>query len=173
MSTDNTYIGPPLYHVIVTGSRPAKDSQGHYVAMPEENINFIKDVLNKLDKRSYAALYHGAAAGVDTVVDDYAFNNGIRVKQFPAYWYDPLKKGVDKRAGLFRNEKMVLAAKDAAHNKNSEHVIALAFYSTPTLEQSRGTNHCFEFAKKQGFACYAYQLPILSVTPTPLDQHPF
>lgn len=168
------------YHVVVTGSRPDKrGASNHFEPMPEENIEFITSVLKRLDTGSYAALYHGMAKGVDTVVDDYAFRNNIRVRQFPAYWFDPTKeRNYDKRAGLFRNEAMVRAAKDAVFNKPDETVVVLAFYNTPTIEESRGTNHCFTYAQKAGLNVQSFQLPVLKgqpVTPnlTPSDTHPF
>lgn len=166
------------YHVIVTGSRPTKKGN-HFEAMPEENIKFIESVLKKLDVNSYVALYHGMAKGVDTVVDDYAFRNNIRVRQFPAYWFDPTKeRNYDPRAGYFRNEHMVRAAKDAVYNKQDEQALLLAFHNTPTIQESRGTNHCFEFAKKTGLQTYAYQLPVLKTVTaneqlTPGEAAPF
>lgn len=166
------------YHVVVTGSRPAKKGgSNHFEPMPEENIKFIEETLKRLDSGSYAALYHGMAKGVDTVVDDYAFRNNIRVRQFPAYWFDPTKdRNYDPRAGYFRNEHMVRAAKDAVYNKENEQVIVLAFYNTPKIEDSLGTNHCRTYAQKAGLSTYSYQLPVLintSRTETTENTHPF
>lgn len=156
------------FHVIVTGSRPTKNGN-KFEAMPEENIKFINATLSRLQTGNYAGLYHGMAKGVDTVVNDYAHNNHIRVHQFPAYWFDPTKEGnVDKRAGLFRNEQMVRAALDNAYNKTDEQVLLLAFYNTPNLSDSTGTAHCHDYAAKKGIQTHSYQLPVLKSTPTPV-----
>lgn len=179
------------YHIIVTGSRPTKTGN-RFDPMPQQNIDFINEVLGRLDAKSYVALYHGAAAGVDTVVDDYAFRNGIRVKQFPAYWFDPTKAdNVDRRAGLFRNEQMVRAAVNDAtvYDRESKtrslkpetFIFQLAFYNTNTLADSNGTNHCYEFAGKfDVIQRHAYQMPVLRTvqptaeSPTVKEQvHPF
>lgn len=165
------------YHVVVTGSRPEKKGRT-FEPMPEANIQFIESILKKLDAGSYAALYHGMAKGVDTVVDDYAFRNNIRVRQFPAYWFDPTKEGnVDKRAGLFRNEQMIRAALDAVHNKPDEAVVVLGFYNTPNLTDSTGTAHCITFAQKKlpATSIHTYQMPVLKgvTAVTPQDANPF
>lgn len=168
-----------MYHVIVTGSRPVKVGN-KFQPMPEDNIRFIRDTLSRLDSTQYAALYHGMAAGVDTVVDDYAFNNRIRVRQFPAYWFDPTKEGnVDKRAGLFRNEAMIRAAVDATYNHPSDVVILLAFHNTKELKDSRGTAHAVTYANKKGLDVRTFALPVLkdltpNATQTTQEQiHPF
>lgn len=168
------------YHVIVAGSRPLK-VRNKFQPMPEENINFITEVLKRLESSAYAGIYHGTARGVDTVADDYAFRNHIRVHQFPAYWFDPTKEGnVDKRAGLFRNEQMIRAALDNAYGKEDETVVWLGFYNTPTLADSTGTAHCHDYAKKKGISTHAYQLPVLKsmqtqdfVNTTTQAVHPF
>lgn len=162
----------PNYHVIVTGSRPEKiGNSNRFQPMPEVNVEFIERTLAKLASSQYVALYHGMAAGVDKVVDDYAHTNGIHVRQFPAYWFDPTKPdNVDKRAGLFRNEAMVRQALTNVHGKTNEHVVLLAFYNTPTLAESTGTAHCHDFALAQNkkpknadkqISVQSFQLPIL------------
>jgi hypothetical protein len=153
------------YHVIVTGSRPEKVGN-KFVAMPEVNVEFIERTLARVAAKDFVALYHGAAAGVDTVVDEYAFTNGIHVKQFPAYWFDPAnasqgEKYINKGAGLFRNEAMIRQAITNAHDKADEQVVLLAFYNTPTIEESRGTNHAFSYAVKKGLNAQQFQLPVL------------
>lgn len=155
------------YHVVVTGSRPEKGSDNKYLPLPKENREFIEKTLALLPAKDYVALYHGAAAGVDQVADDYAFENGIRVKQFPAYWFNPTKpNNVDKGAGLFRNERMLRTAKDAVYGKdpNTEMVILLAFHSKP-LAESKGTNHCVTTAEKIGLTVRTYELPVQASTP--------
>ena len=154
------------FHVIVAGSRPVKVGN-KFQPMPEENINFITEILKRLETSAYAGIYHGMAKGVDTVADDYAYRNHIRVHQFPAYWFDPTKEGnVDKRAGLFRNEQMIRAALDNAYGKEDEQVVWLGFYNTPNLTDSTGTAHCHDYAKKKGISVHAYQLPVLKSTQT-------
>lgn len=149
------------YHVVVSGSRPEKDSQNKYLPMPKENVEFIKNTLALLPADDYAFIYHGAAVGVDSVADDYAFENGIRLRQYPAYWFDPSKpNNVDKGAGFFRNERMLRDAKSAVWNKEDEVVVLLAFHSKPLVD-SRGTNHTVEMAKKiGGITVRTYELPI-------------
>lgn len=151
-----------LYHVVVTGSRPEKGSDNKFKPMPKENVEFIRNFLDKIPAEGYAALYHGMAQGVDSVVDDYAFEKHIRVRQFPAYWFDPTKpNNSNKGAGLFRNEAMVRAAKDAVYNRPDHAVVLLAFYNTPALADSRGTHHCFSYAQQHGLTVRSFQLPVL------------
>lgn len=170
------------YHVIVTGSRPEKGSDGKFLPVPEANAMFITEVLSKVNPKDMT-LYHGAAAGVDTVADDFAFSNGVRVKQFPAYWWNPRivkeKPHIDKGAGFFRNETMVREAISNAHNKDDHAVVLLAFHNTEDIADSHGTNQCYEFAKGKGVTVRSYKLPVLKGTtptttaPTRSDAVPF
>lgn len=153
------------HHVVVVGSRLSKGSDNKFLPMPVENVNFIDSVLAKVAPEDYAYLYHGMAAGVDTVVDTYAHTNAIWVKQFPAYWFDPTKDGnINKAAGLFRNEAMIRNAVDSVHNKEDEFITVLAFYDTETATEDRGVNHLTEYATKRGLTVRSFQLPVKANT---------
>lgn len=157
------------YHVVVTGSRPEKDpTTKKFLPMPEENVAFIRKVLDALPAGDYVALYHGMANGVDAVADQYAFDNRIRVRQYPAYWFNPSKPdNFDKAAGFFRNDRMIRDAKQNVWQKEDETVVVLGFHNKP-LAESRGTAHAVETANKLGLTTRTYALPVqVGATNTP------
>lgn len=165
------------YHVVVTGSRPEKGADNKFLPMPKENVEFIHKVLDALPKDGYVALYHGMANGVDAVVDDYAFTKGIRVRQYPAYWFNPSKpNNFDKAAGFFRNDRMIRDAKQNVWQKDDEQVVVLGFHNKP-LADSKGTAHAVETAKKIGLTVRTYALPVQVTTESPTqsstDEIPF
>lgn len=153
------------YHVVVTGSRPDShlvEGKKRFLPMPTENIDTIHQMLGRVQSSDYVRLYHGDAAGVDRVCEDWAFNSGVRPKSFPAYWAtdsgDP--RSSDKAAGVKRNLAMLRAAKQAAYGKDDEAVVLLAFFNTPELSQSRGTSHCVDTAKRLGIQVHEIALPV-------------
>lgn len=148
------------YHVVVTGSRPEKGSDKKFLPMPNENVEFIQRVLKALPAEDYVALYHGMANGVDAVADQYAFDNHIKVRQYPAYWFNPAKPdNFDKGAGFFRNDRMIRDAKQNVWQKPDEAVVVLGFHNKP-LDLSRGTKHAVETAQKLGLTVRTYALPV-------------
>lgn len=169
------------YHVVITGSRPdLKD--GKYLPVPDENIAFIHAILSKVPAENMT-IYHGAAKGVDNVADDYAFLMNVRTQQFPAYWSvwdDGAKRYVtDKAAGPKRNREMVNKAISDAYGKDDHTVVVLAFYNTPTLEDSKGTAQCINYAERKHLTVRTYELPVkkgstpVNEAPTQTDVVPF
>lgn len=170
-------------HVIVSGSRPPK-VDNRYVDFPPENEAFIHDVLDKgLTSDRELHFYHGMAAGVDTAVDNYfhqkfvyatTLGTRLRLHQFPAIWNvwnnDTKKFETNRFAGPQRNHAMIEAAASAAYNKPDHDVVLLAFYSTPTLQESKGTADAVNRATRKNITIKTFQLPVLNSTPTtPFD----
>lgn len=148
------------FHLVVTGSRPEKGPDGKFLPMPQENVAFINKVLAAVKPEDVVAIYHGMANGVDAVADQYAFDNRIRVRQYPAYWFNPSKPdNMDKAAGFFRNERMVRDAKQNVYNKPEEQVVVLGFHNQP-LADSKGTAHCVGVAEKIGVTFRTFPLPV-------------
>lgn len=153
------------YHIVVTGSRPEKGPDGKFLPMPQENVNFIHKVLSAVKPEDYVAIYHGMANGVDAVADQFAFDNNIRVRQYPAYWFNPSKpNNFDKAAGFFRNDRMVRDAKQNVYQKDDEQVVVLGFHNKP-LADSKGTAHCVETATKIGLTVRTFALPVQTNAP--------
>ena len=171
-------------HVIVSGSRPPK-VDGRYVAFPTANEEFIHSILDKglMSTERNLHLYHGAAAGVDTAADNWFHSrlqvapldtNTLRLHQFPAIWNvwnnDTKKFETNRYAGPQRNHAMLEAASSATYNKPDHDVVLLAFYSTETLELSKGTQDAVNRAQRKNIPVKVFQLPILNSTPaTPFD----
>ena len=165
------------YHVVVTGSRPDKgmvDGKERYLPIPEANSAFIFEVLDRIPRDNYVALYHGMAEGVDSVADAYAFERRIRVRQFPADW-SPKKQGerYDATAGHKRNEFMIRTALKNAYGKNDEQVVVVAFTNKPLVD-SKGTNACVTYAKSKNVAhVQHFILPVTSDNLVTTEGQPF
>ena len=167
-----------LWHVAVVGPRPEKNAQGRYTAMPEANVEFINATLNRL-KGGYAELAHGATeAGTDKVVDDYAFENRVRVRQFPAYWFDPTKPNLrNNGAAFFRTEQMIRHLSDVIYDKNAENhkrpghdSVLVIFHYGEDPKASPETKHAIEFAQKKNLRVQLFSLPVVSSSSdTPLE----
>lgn len=126
------------YHVVVAGARPAKGPDNKYLPIPAANVEFIHNVLAMLPAGDYAAVYHGAAKGIDEVVANWCVAHQVPQKQFPAYWQDwnfqSNQFERDDYAAAKRTRQMLRAAKDAVydattpnHIKANEGVIFLGF----------------------------------------------
>lgn len=174
-------------HVAVIGTPAEKGADNKYLPIPQENAEFIASVLNKAHPETYGALYHGAASGIDALVDDWAFNNHVRTKQFPAYWFDPTaEKNVNKSAGLSRTEAMLreLQNNTTIYDKESKTTTAkpdvqgvvLIFTSRP-VDDVRTTKHAKEKCEKYGLQYRVIELPVqatnASEAPNTSDAIPF
>ena len=107
--------------VIVAGTRSFKD-----YALLKEKLNLY---LSNYDPGSLE-IVSGKATGADALGEQYAEENGIEVKEFPADW-----KTHGKRAGYLRNKEM------------SEYADCLvAFWNG----KSKGARMMIELARKQG-----------------------
>jgi hypothetical protein len=157
------------YHLVVTGSRPEKGPDGKFLPMPEENVAFIKKVLSAVKPEEVVAIYHGMAAGVDAVADQFAYDNRIRVRQYPAYWRNMSKpNNFDSAAGFFRNERMVRDAKQNVWVPDgqtaTEEVVILGFHNKP-LADSKGTAHCVSLGEKLNVTTRTFPLPVQVAQP--------
>lgn len=116
--------------ILVTGSRDWEDR------------GVLRHTLANLNAgNGYELLVHGDARGADTLAKEWAEDNGLATKAYPAPW-----KKYGKIAGRVRNVEMLKAHPDAT-------VIAFP------LPQSRGTVHCINEAVKMGRS-------VLMISPT-------
>ena len=86
----------------------------------------------------------GMAEGVDTMGKNWAEDNGIPVKPFPAKWHSA-DGGVDRSAGVRRNEGM---------GKYANALLALWDGS------SSGTGHMIQYALKQGLKVRIWRIDV-------------
>lgn len=84
-------------------------------------------------RRPITTIVHGCAPGADTLADEWAAANCVRVDQFPAAW-----KTLGPAAGPIRNQQMVDAGADG--------VIA--------FPGGRGTADCVRRAEGAGIAAW-------------------
>jgi hypothetical protein len=82
---------------------------------------------------SSTTVIHGAARGADSIGGKIAKELGMAVEEYPALWDTH-----GKAAGPIRNRQMLDSKPD----------LVLAFHDN--LEESRGTKHMVEIAKKAG-----------------------
>lgn len=71
------------------------------------NVARLNVILNRVHReRGVDVLIHGAAAGADSLADEWACRNGITVERYPANW-----KLHGRAAGPIRNQHMLKASK--------------------------------------------------------------
>lgn len=97
------------------------------------NANDI-DKLNEL-KDQISEVVSGKARGADTCGEDWAKQNNIPIKEFPADWF-----GLGKKAGFVRNTQMA---------KYAEACIL--------FPGGKGTEHMFNLAKKYSLIVYDFR----------------
>jgi hypothetical protein len=107
--------------VIIAGGREFND----YKQLSE----YCNHSFQKIDKETIE-IVSGTAGGADTLGEQYAGDNNITLKRFPADW-DKFGKG----AGFKRNTEMAVYAN-----------ALIAFWDG----KSRGTMHMINIAKKKG-----------------------
>lgn len=115
----------PGYRTIVAGSR----SCGDYDIVASAINNCGWDI---------SCIISGSAKGVDTIGEEYARANLIRVERFPAQWDTHGRK-----AGFIRNIQMA---------ENAEALIAV------WDGISSGTQHMIEYAKNKGLKVYIHHV---------------
>lgn len=115
------------YRVLVTGSRDWTDTQLIWTALQSE-------CLLAAEEHRPMVVVHGAARGVDSLAERWAYRNLVAVERHPAQWR---QNGVyNPQAGLLRNRKMVSLGAD----------VCLAFIRSG----SRGASHCARLAEQAG-----------------------
>jgi hypothetical protein len=95
------------------------------------NWEVVADALSEFPRS--ALVIHGGAKGADTIAGKLAEQLGFSVHREPAQW-----EKYGRAAGPVRNKVML----------DMEPDIVLAFHDD--LENSKGTRHCVESAKKRG-----------------------
>lgn len=174
------------FNIAVIGTPADKDSNNRYLPLPEANVEFVKATLAKVADNDYAVLMHGAEGAVDKVADDFAHEHHIRVKQFPAYWFDPTADSkVNKSAGLTRTEHMLRALKEASFSWDAEKKesvkrpdtegVLLIFTTTGDADSNRITKHAKDKAEKYGLIYRVIEMPVKSAATvtTSSDSIPF
>lgn len=125
--------------LIVAGSR--------YYTNKKVIENMIETIIAKLKQRHPFFTLHiitGGARGVDTLAENYARTNGIKLSIYPVSSKDWATNG--KVAGPLRNARMAEAALEAAAP------YLLAFWDM----KSRGTKNMIDTANKKHIPTYIY-----------------
>lgn len=124
--------------VIIAGSRPPKEIVGRPEAVDEWMRAVRKFIDASMEQVPFVAqitkVFSGQAAGVDTLGELWAMDNGIPVDHYPAKWRRP-NGGINKGAGFDRNRMM---ASDAD--------CLIAFWDG----KSNGTKHMIDEMKRHG-----------------------
>lgn len=111
------------------------------IAGSRENITY-DDVLEAIEKCPWSSeiteVVSGKARGVDTMGEQWAKENNIPIKEFPADW-----KNLGRKAGTLRNCQM---------GDYADALIAV------WDGESRGTLHMTNYAKEKGLKVFVYNL---------------
>lgn len=125
--------------IIIAGSRTYSD----YETLKYVIDNILQsNIYNKGFENSNIEIICGKAKGADTLGEQYAKENGMNIKYFPADW-----NNYGKSAGYIRNKQMALYA---SYKKGYGALIA--FWDG----RSKGTKNMIELAKKQGLKIFCY-----------------
>ncbi len=87
---------------------------------------------------SITSVVSGCAKGVDTLGEQYAQENNLKLYKFPADW-----STYGKRAGYIRNAEMA---------ENADALLAI------WDGESRGTKHMIDIARAKGLEVYVYMV---------------
>lgn len=117
---------------IIAGGRSFTD----YQYLKESCTSAISDYCSKNREKS-VEIFCGMASGADTLGERFAKENGYKIRYFPANW-----ERYGKRAGILRNEEMVLSAN-----------ALIAFWNG----KSKGTEHVLKFAYKNNLWTQVYR----------------
>ena len=111
------------------------------IAGSRSNIEY-RDVLSAMEECPWLSeiteVVSGKARGVDTLGEQWANQNNIFIKEFPANW-----KKFGKSAGLRRNEEM---------GDYADALVAI------WDGESRGTKHMIDYSKNNGLKVFVYNL---------------
>jgi hypothetical protein len=114
--------------VIIAGSRSVQDYNEVLDAIAASNYE-ITEVVS------------GGAGGVDSLGEEYAIENGLKLAYFKVHSYDWKQQG--KRAGHLRNQRMV---------RYADALIAVWDGRSP------GTRNCIQQARAQGILVYVHRV---------------
>jgi hypothetical protein len=116
--------------ILVTGSRDWTDGQ----VIEEALLTAWLDA--GCPPKEHTTVVHGGARGADSIADAIARRVGLQVEVHHPVWRQRSRDGVDRGAGVRRNQEMVDAGAD----------VCLAFI----LNGSRGATHCADAAVRAG-----------------------
>lgn len=134
--------------IIIAGGRDLKD----YILLSSNVYKIIEDFLKQGIKEF--EIVSGKAKGADKLGEDFAKDNDIPIKEFPADWddldvipckikYNKYNKPYNALAGHIRNEKMALYAKE-------DNGVLIAFWDS----KSTGTKNMIDAANKYGLKVF-------------------
>ena len=124
---------PPVYRVLVTGSRLFDD----YTTVCMELGGVMRHLMATTRPFPRIVVVHGAARGADTLADRAARAFGMDVEPHPAGWH-PEGGKLDRAAGFKRNALMVSLGAD----------LCISFFKTGAA--NKGTAHCTALAERAG-----------------------
>lgn len=111
------------------------------IAGSRDNIEY-QDVLSAMRECPWSSeiteVVSGKARGVDTLGEQWAIENNISIKEFPADW-----KKFGRSAGIKRNEQM------------GDYADALVAVWDG---ESKGTKHMIDYSKNKGLKVFVYNL---------------
>jgi hypothetical protein len=111
------------------------------IAGSRDNIEY-QDVLSAMGECPWSSeiteVVSGKARGVDTLGEQWAIENNISIKEFPADW-----KKFGRSAGIKRNEQM------------GDYADALVAVWDG---ESKGTKHMIDYSKNKGLKVFVYNL---------------
>lgn len=111
------------------------------IAGSRDNIEY-RDVLSAMEECPWSSeiteVVSGKARGVDTLGEQWAIENNISIKEFPADW-----KKFGRSAGIKRNEQM---------GDYADALIAV------WDGESRGAKHMIDYSKNKGLRVFVYNL---------------
>lgn len=111
------------------------------IAGSRDNIEY-RDVLSAMEECPWSSeiteVVSGKARGVDTFGEQWAIENNISIKEFPADW-----KKFGRSAGIKRNEQM---------GDYADALIAV------WDGESRGAKHMIDYSKNKGLRVFVYNL---------------
>lgn len=111
------------------------------IAGSRDNIEY-QDVLSAMGECPWSSeiteVVSGKARGVDTLGEQWAIENNISIKEFPADW-----KKFGRSAGIKRNEQM------------GDYADALVAVWDG---ESKGTRHMIDYSKNKGLKVFVYNL---------------
>ncbi len=111
------------------------------IAGSRDNIEY-QDVLSAMGECPWYSeiteVVSGKARGVDTLGEQWAIENNISIKEFPADW-----KKFGRSAGIKRNEQM---------GDYADSLVAV------WDGESKGTKHMIDYSKNKGLKVFVYNL---------------
>ena len=110
-----------------------------------DNYQLVKSIL---EQYTFTQIISGGAKGVDTLAIEYAADEHLPLKKFPADW----SRG--KQAGFIRNGEMAKYANEECQKCKKSHGQLIAVWDG----QSTGTESMIKIARELGLAVHVLQV---------------